>query len=55
MTVATKTRSGVSPKQVESRAKKLYAAFVAALRLKRTWDSLSNTEQAAWRSVAQVQ
>lgn len=41
-------------KPTDSRARRLFAAFVAQLKLKRSWDTLSPAEQEAWRAVAAV-
>jgi hypothetical protein len=45
--MATESKTSTAAK-----AKKLYAAYVKALGLKRTWDGLAPVEQAAWRAVA---
>lgn len=50
----TKAPAPPVDKKLEARAKKQYATFAAAFKMKRTWDRLTATEQAAWLLVAQV-
>jgi len=53
--VTTPPKKASKPRVSDVKAKKLCAAFVKALRLKRGWDDLLDAERDAWRAVALVQ